>query len=163
MITNVKRACVVTAIAIGVASAAACDDDRTPQGVGVVRTDLAAAFVSVQQPVVTIAPFGPCFAIGFAQSLNLAITAGSSDVSLDHVTIQLLDGSNVGGPSITFPRAGLNSQFGSTVVRQRASRTFGLTPSFGCTPTQPQFIRADVQLIDQFGASQSLRSTVSLH
>ena len=162
--TNIKRACVVTAIAIGAASVIACDEVPNP-GAGVVRTDLVGAFVNLHSPAFVVTPQAvpqACFAIGFASSINLAITAGRSSLLLDQATFQLLDGSNVGGPMVTFPRAGLGAQFGDTSVRARASRTFPFTPAFGCSPSRPRFLRADVRLIDDLGVAQSQTSTVAL-
>jgi hypothetical protein len=42
------------------------------------------------------------------------------------VTIRLIDGSNLGGPMLTFPQPQLSSQFGSTRVVAGATRAFTL-------------------------------------
>jgi len=72
---------------------------------------------------------------------------------LDRVTLHLIDGSNLGA-SIFFPRAELNSLFGSTLVGSR--RAFGFQPQFGCGPRRPRSIVADVVLTDAEGNSRSV-------
>jgi hypothetical protein len=108
-------------------------------------------------PVSTVAcPLGQSFTIPF----NLVIVSSQSDVSMDLVTVRLIDGSNIGGPEITFPRAGLNNMFGSTTVIRTS--TFSFTPVFGCTATQPEVIVADVVLTDRTGSSRSLTASAKL-
>jgi hypothetical protein len=108
-------------------------------------------------PVSTFAcPLGPSFTIPF----NLLIASSQSGLSLDLVTVHLIDGSNVGGPEITFPRAGLNNLFGSTTVIPTS--TFSFTPVFGCTATQPEVIVADVILTDRTGISLRLTASAKL-
>src|SRR5262245_27805741 len=158
---NIKRACVVTAIAIAAASLVACDEVPNP-GAGLVRTDLVGAFVNIQRPPVVFTPLASCTAVQFGSSINLAVTAGRNNLFLDSASFQLLDGSNIGGQTITFPRAGLSAQFGDTIVRSRASRVFALTPAFGCANVRPRFLRADARLVDELGVTQSMTSTVAL-
>src|SRR3989442_1571845 len=45
-------------------------------------------------------------------------------VSVETVTLRLIDGTSVGGPMLTFPRARLNRMFGSTLVVARRVFTF---------------------------------------
>ena len=39
--------------------------------------------------------------------------------------ILLIDGTNIGGPGVTFPQPDLNARFANTVVFAGSSRTFG--------------------------------------
>ena len=73
---------------------------------------------------------------------------------LDQVTMHLLDGSNLGGPSVTFPRSELDGMFGSTLVVN--SRAFAFRPQFACGLPRPRSIVADVALKDANGRSRNV-------
>lgn len=92
-------------------------------------------------------------AVGFGTSFNLVLSAGADDLTLDSVTLHLLDGSNVGGPSVTIPSLELSSQFGSTVIRAGTTRAFAFRPTFGCVAFQPRFIRGHARLLDRRGVA----------
>jgi hypothetical protein len=77
--------------------------------------------------------------------VTLIVSAGTSSASLDRVTLRLIDGSSVGGPTITFPQAQLTSLFGSTVVVGTRRLTFNT--QFTCGSQLPQSIAADVVLV----------------
>jgi hypothetical protein len=101
--------------------------------------------------VTTTCALSPVFAPGF----DLVIVhTGPANVFMDRVTLHLLDGTNVGGPSLTFPRSQLNTMFGTTLVV--STRAFGFRPQFGCGPRRPRGIVADVVLIDAEGSSRSV-------
>ena len=70
---------------------------------------------------------------------------------------------NIGGPSITFPRAGLDSLFGTTLVRAGSDRSFILQPAFACGSLRPGALRADVTFVDAAGARQTTSAVVALH
>jgi hypothetical protein len=100
---------------------------------------------------------GQSFAIPF----TLVIVSPSQfDLSMDSATFHLLDGTNIGTPPVTFPRPGLNSMFGSTLVI--GTGAFSFTLDFGCVVTQPQAIAADVVLIDRTGGTRSLTARAEL-
>jgi hypothetical protein len=65
------------------------------------------------------------------------VISASRTVDVQEVTIRMTDGSNLGGPMVTFPQPQLSSQFGSTRVVAGATRAFTLpcmaAPSFGTT------------------------------
>src|SRR5882762_2251644 len=82
--------------------------------------------------VTTACAVGPVFTTGF--DLVIAQTR-AANVFVDRVTLHLLDGSNVGGPSITFPRSQLNAMFGSTLVA--GTRAFSFRPQFACGLRRP--------------------------
>ena len=110
-------------------------------------------------PVATVStcPLGQPFTIPFTLVI---VSPSQSDVSMDSVTFHLIDGTNVGGPAVTFPRPGLNSMFGSTVVS--GTNSFSFRPDFGCVGTHPMAIAADVVLTDRTGSSVSLTASAKL-
>jgi hypothetical protein len=101
--------------------------------------------------VTTACAVGPVFTTGF--DLVIAQT-GAVNVFVDRVTLHLLDGSNVGGPSITFPRSQLTAMFGSTLLA--GTRVFSFLPQFACLLRRPGSITADVLLMDAEGNVQSV-------
>jgi hypothetical protein len=72
-------------------------------------------------------------------------------VDLEFVTIHMVNGTNLGGPSITFPKANLTSQFGSRRIPSGVTRPFTFLPRFNCCYAVPQFVSADVGVIDLEG------------
>lgn len=96
------------------------------------------------------------------RDVTLVVTAGRSNVFLDTVSLRLGDGSNINGQSVTFPRAGLDAQFGSTLVRVGNSRSFLLRPAFACASLRPRLIAADIVVVDESGVRRSMAATVSL-
>ena len=60
------------------------------------------------------------------------VIVAPTPMRVDTVTIRLIDGSNLGGPMVTFPQPGLAAQFGTTVVPAGIPRTFTFTPQFSC-------------------------------
>ena len=95
-------------------------------------------------------------------NLTLFVTASQGNLFVDTVTVHLVDGSNLSGESITFPRAGLDAQFGSTFIRGGNSRSFLFHPAFVCPALLPRAIVADVVLADEAGRRHSVSTTVSL-
>src|SRR5262245_48960542 len=73
--------------------------------------------VILEPTPIAFTPFGgfPCTNGGFVfdPSFHLFVSAGVGDVTLDSVTIHMIDGSNLGGPSVTIPQAQLASRVGS--------------------------------------------------
>ena len=121
------------------------------------------ASISVVTPAsVTASTFAcPGAQLG-VRDVTVFVSASRGNVFLDTVTLQLGDGSNINGQSITFPRAGLDAQFGSTLIRLGGSRSFALQPAFGCLSLPPRQIRADITVVDEAGVRQSLTTTASL-
>jgi hypothetical protein len=83
------------------------------------------------------------------------IVAALQTVSMSSATVHLTDGSNLGGPSVTFPQATLTSQFGSTVVVAGATRTFAFSPQFGPGAT-PHSLSLDLLFVDMSGLSHPI-------
>jgi len=95
-------------------------------------------------------------------NVSLVVTAPPGGIFVDNITLHLTDGSNVGGASVTFPRAGLDSLFANTFVRASSQRTFVLRPAFSCGGFRPFGIGADVVIINSAGARQTISTTVPL-
>ena len=94
--------------------------------------------------------------------LHLVVNASNTALNLNSVTLHLLSGENVGGPSVTYPQAGLTSLFGSTVIVRGGSRSFVFRPPFGCTAMRPCTLRADVTVIDGSGMPQVTSTTTTM-
>jgi hypothetical protein len=92
---------------------------------------------------------------------DLMISAADS-VNLSGVTIRLIDGSSVGGPTITFPSPKLAAQFGNTSIVAGTSRTFRFEPRFPCGQRRPYAVAADVVFVDHVGAAQTITVSKSL-
>ena len=106
----------------------------------------------VLSPIVNV----PCAAgTGFDSSFHLVVTAGIQPLTLDSVTIHMIDGTNL-GPSITIPRPQLAPPVGTTLIAAGATRDFLLRPSFGCIVNTPQSFRATAILVDTRGSAQTL-------
>jgi hypothetical protein len=68
----------------------------------------------------------------------------------------MIDGSNLGGSSITIPQPELAARFGSTVILSTATRDFALRPDFGCIARVPTALRGSAVLVDQRGVPQTI-------
>ena len=138
----------------------ACDGSPFPSSPAPSRPVVS---VGVVTPAAVSATTFVCQSAAFGvRDVTVFISAARANLFLDRVTLQLGDGSNISGQSITFPRAGLDAQFGSTLVRLGGSRSFALQPGFGCRSQLPRQIRADIVVVDEAGQRQSLTTTGSL-
>lgn len=134
-----------------------CDDP--PVGVPLVNGADFRPGVSLAPLPITFEPFGalPC-AGGFVfdPSFHLIVSAGVGDVTLDSVTLHMIDGSNFGGASVTIPRPELTTRFGSTLINAGTSRDFALRPDFGCIARPPTALRGSALLLDRRGLPQTV-------
>ena len=89
----------------------------------------------------------------------IILPSQSARVSMETVTLRLIDGTSVGGPMLTFPRARLNRMFGSTLIVAR--RIFTFQAQFGCVTRTPRSMVADVVIVDENGATQTLTADAS--
>jgi hypothetical protein len=96
----------------------------------------------------------------FLTNFNLIIQPVVVDVRLESVTIQLVDGSSVGGTTIPFPTPNLDRTFGSLVVIAGTSRSFPFSVQFGCIPIATPLLAAQVSLVDSHGVP--FRTTLSV-
>jgi hypothetical protein len=76
--------------------------------------------------------------------------------------MHLIDGSNIGGPGVTFPQADLNAQFANTFVHAGASRTFVVTPTFRCGVSVPRSVQGEIGVVDTVGGRSVMTATVAL-
>ena len=114
-----------------------------------------------QVPVPTVSTEACALGQSFTIPFTLVIVSPSQfDLSMDRVTFHLIDGTNIGGPAVTFPRPGLNSMFGSTLVS--GTNSFSFRPDFGCVGTHPLAIAADVVLTDRAGGTRNVTARAEL-
>ena len=110
-------------------------------------------------PITFTPPSGvPCPLGGFAfnTSFHLFVSAGVQDMTLNSVTIHMIDGSNLGGAAITIPQPELATRFGSTVIAAGTTRDFALRPNLGCIAVVPTALQGTAVLVDRRGVSQSV-------
>jgi hypothetical protein len=108
----------------------------------------------VIQPILTIASCP--FTTLFTPQVTLRVGSGSSTLLFDTVTFRLISGTSVGGPMVTFQRAGLVDLFGTTSIV--GTRAFTFTPTFPCGFGRPTLLTADVALVDQSTHNRSMFS-----
>jgi hypothetical protein len=89
----------------------------------------------------------------------IVLPSRAARVSVDSVTLRLIDGTSVGGPMLTFPRPNLNRMFGSLSVVSR--RAFPFQAQFGCATRTPRSLAAEIVVVDDTGASQTLTATAT--
>jgi len=100
-----------------------------------------------------------CSVLVVGASFNMIVVAGGQDLTVDSVTLHMIDGTNVGGPSVTIPSPQLNAQFGTTIVPAGTTRVFPLQPVFGCSRRRPHSLTATVFLMDQRGRQHTVNVT----
>ena len=100
----------------------------------------------------------PCTGGGFVFDpfFHLIINAGVRDVTLDSVTIHMIDGSNLGGPSVTIPQPQLATRFGSTLISAGSTRDFAVRTDFGCVARLPTVLQGSALLLDNRGIPQTI-------
>jgi hypothetical protein len=116
--------------------------------------------ISLEPAPIRFAPLSafPCTGGGFVfdPSFHLIVSAGVRDVTLDSVTIHMIDGSNLGGPSVTIPQPQLATRFGSTLINAGTTRDFALRPDFGCIGRAPTALRGSALLLDNRQIPQTI-------
>jgi hypothetical protein len=160
--TRLRKAAVhaVVVLSLGMLGVliAACDD--SPDHVLLVNTATSFTPGGIFSPnPIRLAPLGGAQCPGgfaFGTTLNLIITAGVHDLTLDSVTLHMIDGTNLGGPSVTIPSPELATQFGSMFIHAGTTRAFALRPTFGCMANQPRSLRGDAFVFDNQGRRQTL-------
>jgi hypothetical protein len=89
----------------------------------------------------------------------IVLPSRAGRVSVQSVTLRLIDGTSLGGPMLTFPRPELNRMFGSLLVVTR--RAFTFQAQFGCATRTPRSMAADIVVVDETGAAQTLTASAS--
>jgi hypothetical protein len=150
---------VVLSLGLSGSITAACDDST-----GTVRLVSQASFIEASgrfspNPI----PFSQTVSFGcsnggfvFAPSFLLVVTAGTRDLTLDHATIHMIDGTNLGGPSVTIPHSEFAARTPSVFIRAGSSRDFSVNARFGCATTRPRALAGNVFLIDSRGTTVTL-------
>jgi hypothetical protein len=113
--------------------------------------------VSLLSPVIAIT--GPCSAGTLTTSVELVVVASSGPVSVDSVMLHMIDGTNLGGPAVTFPSSQLGRMFGTTTVVH--TRAFVFSPSFVCPDSRPQSLTAEIIVIDGSGKAKKLAANAA--
>jgi hypothetical protein len=151
-------------IVVVAAAVAACDRDTNRRGTSIAFSPTLAIGAQISPQTLPFATVTAACASGslFTTDFDLVIVLTRQvNVFMDRVTLHLLDGTNVGGPLLTFPRAQLNAMFGSTLVV--GTRAFSFRPQFGCGTKRPRSLVADVILIDADGNGRSVSITAEFH
>jgi hypothetical protein len=163
MITNIGGAafaCTGLALCLGLAGC----DAASNTGIAIATSPAGLAFAGA---VLTAAParsndFALCVGGGFFRpGLTLVVTSARATVSVDRVTLHMLDGTNLGGPGVTVGQSQLDGG-APTVIRAGTSRTFGLTPVFACGVSAPRTVHADVDVVEAGGTRTVIRATAAL-
>ena len=113
-------------------------------------------------PLVSALADGCLVGINPLVDLQLIVTASDSNVFVDNVALRMGDGTNLGGPMVTFAAPALSARFGSTLVSAGTSRGFGFPSTFACSPGRSVFAQALVALIDARGVRQTLTTDVTI-
>ena len=151
----------MTVILVAALAVASCDRETREHGSAiafgptpVIASQISAQFLPQTLPLslfTTACGARPFFTAAFDLVL---VQPQSVNVFLDRVTFRMIDGTGLGGSSVTFANTQLNSMFGSTLIV--GSRAFLFRPQFGCSLTRPRSIFADVVLIDTFGSIRNI-------
>ena len=138
-----------------------CDDRRCggPFAAAITTAGVSRAAAPV---VVFISPSlsgSAAFVAGLPPIFDLRIEA-STTVDLDQVTIHMIDGTNLGGPMVTVPRADLVGQFGNIRILGGSIRTFRFHPKFD-RKTPPRSVAADITVKDSRGVAHTVTAESS--
>ena len=137
---------------------AGCDDQ--PEAVRLVNGVDFRPGISIAPTPIALAPLSgvpcPLGGVAFDTSFHLIVNAGVHDVTIDSVTIHMVDGSNLGGPSVFIPQSELSARFGSTLINAGTSRDFAVHPNFGCVAAPPTALRSNTLLVDSRGIRQTM-------
>lgn len=153
----------VVATAVGVAISA-CDHHEFATVVTPTSTPAEPTITaSINPPVTQRAPFVSFMCSGTSDSVppfsvppfDLVIGA-STPITVNQVTIQMIDGTHLGGSPITFPQPMLVAQFGTTVVPAGAARAFPFQPQNPCAPSQSQTMLATILVTDIAGVTRTI-------
>jgi hypothetical protein len=85
-------------------------------------------------------------------TFNIAVIAATT-VSVDHLTVQMIDGTHLGGPMVTIPQADVTRQFGTLVIVGGTQRVFTVRPRVACGASPWRSVSAQVAVRDSHGAT----------
>jgi hypothetical protein len=137
---------------------AGCDDQ--PDAVRLVNGVDFRPGISIAPTPIALAPLSdvpcPLGGVAFDTTFHLIVNAGVHDVTLDSITVHMVDGSNLGGPSVTIPQPELSARFGSMLIAAGTTRDFAVRPNFGCVPAAPTALRSNTFVVDSRGIRQTM-------
>jgi hypothetical protein len=145
-------------VLVTVFALAACDDEGPSAAMVFVPTSSSTlpAITASINPGIVLGPGGfVCPGGPIAPNFQIVISA-SQTVELNQVSIQMIDGSHLGGPMVTFPSPLLSSQFSSRRILAGTTRTFTFNPRFVCGMTRPQAVSAQIDYIGSTGVMQGI-------
>ena len=164
LIRDLRQATAVLSVTAVACAFSACDRSTRP-GAALAPAPIPAVtgvLVITASPI-PFSPATPCATLGvLTTDLNIVVSSTRTGFVVDHVTLHLIDGSNIAGPSVTFPQPDLNAQFFNTVVHAGSSRTFVLKPTFRCGGSAPRSIQGDVGIVDANGERSVMTAGVTL-
>jgi hypothetical protein len=151
------RSRIVLTLSLLAAFTAACDTDPATILVGSAASSFTAGATFSTTPIRLTPLVGTRCAGGaaFGTSFHLLITTGVRDLKMDSATFQLIDGTHVGGPSVTIPSLAFATQPTLLFIPAGTTRDFGLHADFGCFAGRPFLMRGNVFLFDPFGSRHS--------
>lgn len=141
-----------------VLAVAACDSHHSggPGSIGFAPSGPAIIVAGIQPqviPLTRVFGFGCPLVPPFTSAFDLVVREQTGvDLFLDQVTLQFLDGTNLGGSPIVFQRPELTRIFPSTLIPALRSGVFRFAPQFGCGIGVPQVLIAELFFIDRFEA-----------
>jgi hypothetical protein len=103
--------------------------------------------VTTTARILGCAPFAP------PGSVHVAVTASTANLFVDRITIQMIDGTHLGGPMVTFARPQLTSMFGTTMLIPGQTSVFVLQPAFGCAVFSTGSLRTQALVANDRGAA----------
>ena len=128
---------------------------------GVIIVSPSGTSVAVVAPVTVSVSAGPrdhaafvnhgCQGRSFVTPAFDVIVVASTTVDVDRLTLQLIDGSHMGGPTVTIPQAELTRQFGTVVIIGGTRRVFTVHPHDACDWTSWRSVSAEVAVRDRQG------------
>jgi hypothetical protein len=137
---------------------AACDGEGPSAAMVFVPTSSSTlpAIAASINPGIVPGPGGFVCPGGLIASNFQIVISASQTVDLNQVSIQMIDGSHLGGPMVTFPSPLLSSQFNSRRILAGTTRTFTFNPRFVCGATRPQAVSAQIEYIGPTGVMQGI-------
>ena len=159
---SIRRAVALLAATVSASAFSGCDRSTTP-GAALGPAPVLAGVLVIRAAPIAISPAALCATGGLLTTdLDVVVSSTGAGLFVDQVTLHLIDGTNLGGPGVTFPQPDLNARFANTVVVAGSSRTFGLTPTFTCGKSAPRSIQGSVGVVDANGRRSVMTASVTL-
>jgi hypothetical protein len=159
---RIRQAAALLSAMVSACAFSGCDRSTTP-GAALGPAPVPAGVLVITAGPIAINPAVLCATSGLLTTdLNVVVSSTGARLSVDQVTLHLIDGTNIGGPGVTFPQPDLNARFANTVVLAGSSRTFGLTPTFRCGMAAPRSVQGEVGVVDASGRRSVMTASMTL-